>query len=259
MTGHATMEPSGTTVRARASSRRRGLPVLVAVCLVAACGDDDDDADEAGSSVTAPATEAGATDATTAESPTSGAPTTGAAPTDAIDPLSATVEVTGSPLAPLSLGGMPDPAVGNPPPALAGTTYAGEALEFTPGDAGDTMLVFLAHWNPDSDDVIPALLEWRDAGATSAEVDVIGVSSGVREGLPNYPPADWLAASGWAWPTLADSPSTDTSSGAAADAYGLSEYPFFTIVGADGTVKLRASGPKTPDEIEALVTEALER
>ena len=90
------------------------------------------------------------------------------------------------------------------------------------------------------------------------QVDVIGVSS-----VSVRPPNDLVVIGGRRRLGTADAPrptSMDTLSGAAADAYGLEqEYPFFTVVGADGTVKLRASGPKTPDEIEALVTEALER
>jgi hypothetical protein len=51
---------------------------------------------------------------------------------------------------------------------------------------------------------------------------------------------------------MADSEAQD-----AAMAYGVSGYPFFTIIGADGTVKLRTSGEKSIEEIDALVDAAL--
>lgn len=247
------------------SRRVRRLVAVAAITLLAAsCGDDDDDdADgsantEASSASTSPPPGAtpGASSATT-DAGASAVTGTGAG--GAIDPMEATVEVTGDALAPLSRSGNPDPAVGVVPPTLAGTTYDGEPIEIVPGADGATMLVFLAHWCPHCNAEIPVLLEWRDAGSIPDELSIIGVSTGVRDDAPNFPPDEWLEENGWDWPTLADSPATDTSSGAAGDAYGLAEYPFFTVIGADGTVKLRAAGEKTLEELDALVTEALER
>jgi hypothetical protein len=51
---------------------------------------------------------------------------------------------------------------------------------------------------------------------------------------------------------MADSEAKD-----AARAYGVSGFPFFTIVGADGKVKARASGELGTDRINQIVTAAL--
>jgi thiol-disulfide isomerase/thioredoxin len=119
------------------------------------------------------------------------------------------------------------------------------------------MVVFLAHWCPHCNAEIPVLLEWQEAGRIPDDLAIVGVSTGVNEAAPNYPPDEWLTDMGWPWPVLADSPPTNESAGTAADAYGVNAYPFFTIVDDDGTVLLRGSGEKSLDELDALVSEAL--
>ncbi len=51
---------------------------------------------------------------------------------------------------------------------------------------------------------------------------------------------------------MADSEGQD-----AAIAYGVSGYPFFAIVGADGKIKVRASGEVEIDALNQIVTDAL--
>jgi hypothetical protein len=50
---------------------------------------------------------------------------------------------------------------------------------------------------------------------------------------------------------LADS--TDLT---AANAYGLTSFPYFVMVGADGTVKARATGELTLADVQTLVAAA---
>jgi len=161
------------------------------------------------------------------------------------------VQVDGDPLPGLT-DPANDPAVGATPPTLTGSTYGGEAISIEPGADGATMVVFLAHWCPHCNDEIPVLLEWRDAGMIPEGLEIVGVSTGVDEDAPNFPPDEWLADKGWTWPAMGDS-----EDDAAAAAYGLTGYPFFTLVGADGTVKLRAGGEIPLDALDTLVDEAL--
>jgi hypothetical protein len=65
---------------------------------------------------------------------------------------------------------------------------------------------------------------------------------------PNYPPSEWLAREDWAIPTIAD----DTE-GTAGDAFGLTGYPYFVAVKADGTVAARASGEQTLEQLQAMI------
>lgn len=161
------------------------------------------------------------------------------------------VRVEGTMLERLPDGGT-DTAIGMPAPALMGSSFDGSPVNVTPGDGRPYMLVFLAHWCPHCNAEVPRLIEWKASGAVPADLNVIGVSTGVASDRPNYPPSQWVVDKGWPWPVLADSENMD-----AAAAYGLSGYPFFTIVGADGLVKVRVSGEVEVDALNEIVATAL--
>jgi cytochrome c biogenesis protein CcmG, thiol:disulfide interchange protein DsbE len=197
-----------------------GLAALIAVVVTR---DDDDDADTA--STVPPASDASA---------------------DALDPAAASVSVEGQRLAPFEGG--EDPAVGQAAPTLRGTDYSGADVTIAPGTGGPMMIVFLAHWCPHCNDEIPVLLEWRDSGEMPAELQVFGVSTAVSDERPNYPPGEWLQDKGWEWPVLADDAQLT-----AVNTYGVTGFPFFVIVDADGDVAARGSGEIPIDELDALV------
>ena len=145
-----------------------------------------------------------------------------------------------------------DSAIGAPAPLLRGFSFDGRPVTIEPGDGRSYMVVFLAHWCPHCNAEVPRLIEWKNMGMVPDGLEVVGVSTGVAADRPNYPPSEWIVEKKWPWSVLADSVTQD-----AAMAYGVSGYPFFTIIGADGTVKLRASGEKSIEEIDALVDAAL--
>jgi cytochrome c biogenesis protein CcmG, thiol:disulfide interchange protein DsbE len=201
-----------------------GLAALIAVVVTR-----DDDDDDTASTVPPPATGASA---------------------GTVDPAAASVTVEGEPLAPLEGGD--DPAVGLPAPTLRGTDYSGADVDIAPGTGGPMVIVFLAHWCPHCNDEIPVLLEWRDSGEIPAELQVFGVSTAVSDERPNYPPGEWLRDKGWEWPVLADDAQLT-----AANTYGLTAFPFFVVVDADGNVTARGSGEIPIEELDALVDEAI--
>lgn len=145
-----------------------------------------------------------------------------------------------------------DSAIGAPAPLLRGYSFDGRPVTIEPGDGRSYMVVFLAHWCPHCNAEVPRLIEWKNMGMVPDGLEVVGVSTGVAADRPNYPPSEWIVEKKWPWSVLADSVTQD-----AAMAYGVSGYPFFTIIGADGTVKMRASGEKSIEEIDALVDAAL--
>jgi len=145
-----------------------------------------------------------------------------------------------------------DSAIGAPAPLLRGYSFDGRPVTIEPGDGRSYMVVFLAHWCPHCNAEVPRLIEWKNMGMVPDGLEVVGVSTGVAADRPNYPPSEWIVEKKWPWSVMADSVTQD-----AAMAYGVSGYPFFTIIGADGTVKLRASGEKSIEEIDALVDAAL--
>jgi thiol-disulfide isomerase/thioredoxin len=128
-----------------------------------------------------------------------------------------------------------DPAVGRPAPEVAGTDLSGAATTIA-ADGRPKIVIFLAHWCDHCQAEVPVLQAWVNAGGLPADIDLVSVVTAIDPGQPNYPPAAWLAREGWTVPVIVDP--TD----AVADAYGLSAFPFWTFIGADGTVRARATG-----------------
>lgn len=160
------------------------------------------------------------------------------------------VTITGTPLVPLPDGG-PDPAVGAAAPQLRGYTFDGSAVAVD-SSKGPVMLVFLAHWCPHCNREIPELLSWKASGAVPDDLQVIAVTTAVNPDRDFYPPSQWIVDKGWTWPVLADSETSE-----AAQAMGVSGFPFSVIIGADGTVLGRASGELGEAGIQAFVDAAL--
>jgi cytochrome c biogenesis protein CcmG/thiol:disulfide interchange protein DsbE len=235
------MSPRTKTRASRTRPRRRSQPALgarrpwlvlggvVAVALVAlivavlAGSDDDNGGDDAGT--------------TGADS---GASLGGSA--------TPAVTVTGEALPSLPDGGT-DPAVGAPMPTLSGSGLDGAPVTF-PAARRPTMVMFVAHWCPHCQAEVPVVQQWVDGGGLPEGVDLVTVSTAADERRPNYPPADWLASEGWTAPVLADD--ADQS---AARAVGLTAYPFFVAVDAEGGVVARASGELTPDQLNQVAAE----
>lgn len=161
------------------------------------------------------------------------------------------VVVEGQALDPLGTTGA-DVSVGAPAPALSGFAFDGTPVEVRPGDGQPYMVVFLAHWCPHCNAEVPRLVEWNDQGMVPSSLRVVGVSTAVAADRPNFPPSQWVIDKGWPFAVMADSEEMD-----AAAAYGVDGFPFFAIVGSDGSVKVRASGEQGLEAIDALVTAAL--
>lgn len=165
------------------------------------------------------------------------------------------VEVTGPALsaAPENLGpGQADPAVGETAPVVSGQDFADDPVTIDPTADGPTMVVVLAHWCPHCNAEIPVLNQWRDSGAVPEALNVVGISTAVREDQPNYPPDKWLEDKGWEWPVLSD----DLDS-TAAQAFGISGFPTLIFVGSDGVVDWRVSGELPVELLRQLVAQGM--
>lgn len=155
----------------------------------------------------------------------------------------ASVTVSGEPLpeypadAGLAADPSTDPAVGMTAPSMEGQAFDGTPVSFEPGNGTPQVLVFAAHWCPVCQKEIPLLQEWIDAGNLPEDVQVTLVNTSVSADRPNYPPSEWLADVGWSEQILLDNP--DQS---AAQAFGLTGYPYMVFIDAEGTVVQRASG-----------------
>ena len=156
----------------------------------------------------------------------------------------ADVDVEGESLPQLPQGG--DPAVGSPVPSLYGVSPVGGPVAIEPG--GEPLLIVVgAHWCPHCQAELPRVVEWLQQGGAEG-VEVVGLSTAADESAPNYPPSEWWEREGWDRPVLVDS---DDQAGA--EALGVSGYPFFVLVDADGAVAGRWAGEIGTEPLDAAI------
>jgi thiol-disulfide isomerase/thioredoxin len=146
-----------------------------------------------------------------------------------------------------------DAAVGKTIPEVKGQSFDGGPVEIR-NDGRAKLILFVAHWCPHCQKEIPLLAGWLKSKSLPSGVDLYTVSTGVTSDRPNYPPSTWLKNEGWTGPTLADSDDQE-----AADAFGLSAFPYFVAVNGSGKVVARTSGEISTGQFAALAQQALYR
>jgi thiol-disulfide isomerase/thioredoxin len=171
--------------------------------------------------------------------------------TAAVTEQSRPVTTSGTPLPELPQGGGNDPAVGQVIPEATGQSFDGSPVAIR-NDGRAKLILFVAHWCPHCQKEIPLLADYLESKSLPSGVDLYTVSTAVDSKRPNYPPVSWLAREGWKAPTLADS-----EDGRAAEAYGLSAFPYFVAVDGSGKVVARTTGEITTDDFENLALKAL--
>ena len=146
-----------------------------------------------------------------------------------------------------------DASIGMTAPIVSGKGFTGTEIT-TDGAGTPTLLVFLQHWCPHCQREVPLLVQWEKDGSTPTGVDVIAVATGTDPANPNFPPSEWLAREEFPalWPVIADSADKK-----AADAFGLSGYPYFVLVDAQGKVFKRLSGEIPMDELTAIINQMI--
>ena len=221
--------------------RSAALALVGALALVSACGGGDDDT--ASASLDSVVVPEDGPDATIAPDLP-----------EAFEGLVGPVEVIGDTLPVLvSQDFTADPVRGTAAPVVVGLGYDGETVRIDAAEDGPTMVVVLAHWCSHCNAEIPVLNQLRDDGRIPDEVNVIGVSTALNPGQPNFPPDEWLDDKDWTWPAMADGVDMVEETFIAADAFGVSGFPFVALIDADGNIAARWSGGRPPSEIASLV------
>lgn len=172
--------------------------------------------------------------------------------TGAVQEWSESVTVEGEPLPRFDSENMTtatDPALGAPAPVVTGEDFEGNDVTL-PVEGEATVLVFLSHSCNFCQQELPLLLEDWVYGDLPDGVNVAAVATNTNPEFSNFPPSEWLLARDdkWTAPILADTKESEV-----AQAYGLGAYPFFTVVGADGTVQARTTGAIGRDQLQSLI------
>jgi thiol-disulfide isomerase/thioredoxin len=146
-----------------------------------------------------------------------------------------------------------DASIGMTAPIVSGKGFTGTEIT-TDGAGTPTLLVFLAHWCQFCQREVPLLVQWEKDGLTPTGVDVIAVATGTDPANPNFPPSEWLAREEFPalWPVIADSADKK-----AANAFGLSGYPYFVLVDAQGKVFKRLSGEIPMDQLTEIINQMI--
>ncbi len=156
-------------------------------------------------------------------------------------------EAVGAPLARFPDPGEPDTALGAAAPVIVAETYAGERLELG-GDGIARVIGFFAHWCPHCQAELPRVVEWQRDIAVPAGVQVVAVSTAVDADRGNYPPSAWFADEGYEGILVRDS-----AEFALAIGYGLTGFPYWVVVGADGSLVARTTGSIDTEAYETML------
>jgi thiol-disulfide isomerase/thioredoxin len=146
-----------------------------------------------------------------------------------------------------------DPAVGRTIPTVTGKDFDGKDLTISGDDGKAKIILFVAHWCPHCQREVPLLAAHLEDEPMPDDVELLTVSTAVHPGASNYPPQEWLEGEGWTAPVLADDEDSTV-----AQTFGLSAFPYFVVVDADGKVVERATGELTTDRFDDLVKAAQE-
>lgn len=159
----------------------------------------------------------------------------------------APVSIVGEPLPDFSAE-RNDAAVGMRMPEISGVDFNGRQTGIE-DDGHPKIIMFLAHWCPHCQAEVPVVQEWLDQGGAHGDLDVYSVVTATDGNKPNYPPSEWLSREGWVAPVIVDD--EGSSAGVAS---GVTSYPFFVFVDADGIVRGRVAGELPIMQIEEAIT-----
>jgi thiol-disulfide isomerase/thioredoxin len=153
---------------------------------------------------------------------------------------------------PVEILGDPIPVnadIGVPAPAFkAQPNNSGQPIMIDPADGTVRLIGFFAHWCPHCQREVPRVSQWLAENGVPEEIEIIAISTAVREGAPNYPPSEWLIDENWPTQILVDSEESEL-----ATAYGLDGFPYWILVDATGTVMHQSSGELTEEQFGYLV------
>jgi len=146
-----------------------------------------------------------------------------------------------------------DPEIGYLAPSFKAQLNDGsEPVTINPADGTVRLIGFFAHWCPHCQREVPRVSKWLEENGVPTEIEILAVSTAVREGTPNYPPSEWFLKESWPTDILVDNQDNDLAA-----AYGLAGFPYWVLIDATGRVVHRSSGELTEEQFGYLVELAI--
>jgi len=161
------------------------------------------------------------------------------------------VTIVGDPL-PLFEQLANDTAIGLPAPRVWGHDFDGNEVTINPAE-GAHLVVFVAHWCPHCNAELPLLVQAAADGTLPSWLPITLVSTAESTTAPNHPPQPWLAEQGWTGRVIEDGSQGDGAAGTIAQVYGASGWPYFVLIGSDGTVVARSVGEISVVQLQELI------
>ena len=127
-----------------------------------------------------------------------------------------------------------------------------ELVTIDPADGTVRLIGFFAHWCPHCQREVPRVSKWLKENGVPAEIEILAVSTAVREGTPNYPPSEWFIKERWPTDVFVDNQDNDLAA-----AYGLAGFPYWVLIDATGRVVHRSSGELTEQQFGYLIELAI--
>lgn len=155
------------------------------------------------------------------------------------------VSIVGDGLAPLEAS---DTALGTIAPTFTAQTFEGSSINIG-GDGTARLYGFFAHWCPHCQAELPQVVDWLSSNDLPDGVEIVAISTAQNPNEGNFPASAWFTNEGW--PELAV---MDSEQFALAEAFGVTAFPFWVAVDADGTVITRVAGGADDATLTALVT-----
>ena len=138
-------------------------------------------------------------------------------------------------------------AVGTEAPRIVAQTMNGDRVEVG-GDGTARLYGFFTHWCSHCQAELPRASAWLTENERPAGVEVVAISTSVDPSRNNYPPSAWFEREAWPARVLLDDAESPLARG-----FGLSAFPFWVAVDADGNVAARTEGELDIEQFEALV------
>ncbi len=160
-----------------------------------------------------------------------------------------TPTVAGVPFAPAPSAGA-DPAAGAVIPSVTGQDFDGSERVIDPADGRAKVILFLAHWCSHCQAEVAEVQTWIDENGMPQNVDLYSVATSTSSSQANFPPAEWLERENWSVPVLVDDEAQTVGA-----AFGLSAFPFFVFVDAEGRVLQRVAGALPIDVVSGAIAE----